>query len=64
MVSRKLGATVVIPIHWTINLVLKMPAMPVRNQAVDWLEYSISSASLFTEWVAKELFVFVRDYIN
>lgn len=62
MDSRKLGATVVIPIHWT--MVLKMPAMPVRNQAVDWLEYSISSASLFAEWVARELFVFVRDYIN
>lgn len=35
-----------------------------RNQAIDWLGCFISSASFSASFVAKELGLFVRDYIN
>jgi hypothetical protein len=46
------------------NQTPKTPARPIRNQAIDWLECFISSVSLFASFGAKELALFLRQYIN
>ena len=62
MVNRKLGA--VTPENKPDRLPCPVPARPLRNQAADWPEYFISSASLSAGLVARELALFVRNYID